>query len=32
MRRNPTAAEAVVWERLRNRRLFGSRFRRQHGI
>ena len=32
MRRNPTAAEAAVWERLRNRRLFGSRFRRQHAI
>jgi very-short-patch-repair endonuclease len=32
MRKSPTAAEAVLWERLRNRKLAGYRFRRQHPI
>lgn len=31
MRRAPTRAEALLWERLRRREL-GVRFRRQHGI
>ena len=30
MRKHPTPAEAVLWERVRNRRLGGFKFRRQH--
>ena len=30
MRKNPTAAEANLWSRLREKRLMGRRFRRQH--
>ena len=30
MRHEPTAAEQALWERLRNRRLRGFKFRRQH--
>jgi very-short-patch-repair endonuclease len=30
MRREPTEAEAILWEQLRGRRLNGWRFRRQH--
>jgi 5-methyltetrahydrofolate--homocysteine methyltransferase len=30
MRREPTEAEAFLWERLRGRRLNGWKFRRQH--
>lgn len=30
MRRRPTAAEQTLWRLLRNRRLAGSKFRRQH--
>ena len=29
-RKNPTPAEAALWERLRNRQLGGFKFRRQH--
>ena len=32
MRREPTASERVLWERLRNRRLGGFKFRRQHSV
>ena len=32
LRRNPTPAEAVLWERLRGRRLRGLKFRRQHPL
>ena len=32
MRRQPTPAEAVLWERLRNRQLLNVKFRRQHVI
>ena len=32
MRNNPTAAEAVLWEQLKNKKLNGLRFRRQHGV
>jgi len=32
MRNNPTPAEAVLWECLRNKKLKGLRFRRQHGV
>lgn len=32
MRKNPTEAERVLWERLRDRRLNGHKFRRQHPI
>ena len=31
-RKNPTPAEAKAWQVLRNRRLFGLKFRRQHPI
>lgn len=32
MRKNPTASEELLWEHLRNRRLQGFKFRRQHPI
>ena len=32
MRKNPTPAEAMLWECLRDRRLAGAKFRRQHPI
>ena len=32
MRRNPTSAEDILWQRLRNRQLNGAKFRRQHSI
>jgi leucyl-tRNA synthetase len=32
MRREPTPAEAVLWERIRNRRIGNARFRRQHTV
>ena len=32
MRRKPTRTEDSLWQRLRNRRLAGFRFRRQHSI
>ena len=32
MRRNPTEAERLLWPYLRNRRLSGYRFRRQHTV
>ena len=32
LRKNQTQAEVVLWERLRNRRLGGFKFRRQHVI
>ena len=32
MRKVPTCAEAVLWEALRDRRLNGMRFRRQHPV
>ena len=32
MRRAPTPTEKVLWERLRDRRLGGFKFRRQHAI
>ena len=32
LRRRQTDAEARLWRRLRDRRLFGARFRRQHAI
>jgi very-short-patch-repair endonuclease len=32
MRHNPTPAENVLWQRLRNRRIGGAKFRRQHAI
>ena len=31
-RHTPTAAEAALWQRLRNRQLRGHKFRRQHVI
>jgi very-short-patch-repair endonuclease len=31
-RKNPTLAEALLWEQLRNKRLAGIKFRRQHPI
>jgi len=31
-RKNPTLAEALLWEQLRNKRLAGLKFRRQHPI
>lgn len=31
-RKNPTEAEKVLWERLRNRKLGGFKFRRQHVV
>ncbi len=30
MRHEPTPAEATLWQRIRNRRLAGEKFRRQH--
>ena len=32
MRRNPTPSEERLWRRLRNHRLLGLKFRRQHAI
>ena len=32
MRHEPTPAEAVLWEKLRDKQLLGFRFRRQHPI
>ena len=32
MRHEPTPAEAVLWEKMRHKRLLGFRFRRQHPI
>ncbi len=32
MRTEPTAAENLLWQRLRNRQLLGFKFRRQHSI
>jgi very-short-patch-repair endonuclease len=32
MRREPTEAERLLWARLRDRRLGGYKFRRQHPI
>jgi very-short-patch-repair endonuclease len=32
LRRNATDAEALLWSRLRNRRLAGYKFRRQHPV
>ena len=32
MRRNPTPAEDLLWQRLRDRRLAGFKFRRQHSV
>ena len=32
LRRNQTESEAILWERLRNRKLLGFKFRRQHVI
>lgn len=32
LRREPTSAEALLWERLRDRRCTGLKFRRQHPI
>jgi phosphoribosylformylglycinamidine synthase len=32
MRHAPTPAENALWQRLRNRRMGGARFRRQHSI
>ena len=32
MRNNPTATEAVLWGQLKNKKLNGLRFRRQHGV
>lgn len=32
MRKHPTAAEAILWQRLRHKRVGGYRFRRQHPI
>jgi len=32
MRREPTEAEALLWQHLRNHRLLGFKFRRQHSI
>ena len=32
MRHNSTPAEDVLWQRIRNRRVVGTKFRRQHAI
>jgi very-short-patch-repair endonuclease len=32
MRREPTAAEDALWQRIRNRRIGGAKFRRQHTV
>ena len=32
LRHEPTPAEAALWQRIRNRRLGGAKFRRQHTI
>ena len=32
MRRDPTPAEKELWDRLRNRKVLGFKFRRQHPI
>ena len=32
LRRNPTAAETVLWKNLQNSQLDGKKFRRQHSI
>ncbi len=32
LRRNQTEAERILWERLRDRRLAGFKFRRQHRV
>lgn len=32
LRRNATNAERILWEQFRDRRFWGLRFRRQHGI
>ena len=32
MRKTPTAAEELLWERLRSKRLAGLKFRRQHPV
>lgn len=32
MRKEPTAAEALLWQRLRKRQVLGHKFRRQHAI
>ncbi|AFZ27508.1 hypothetical protein Cylst_5497 [Cylindrospermum stagnale PCC 7417] len=32
LRQNSTAAEGILWEHLRNRKLQGYKFRRQYGI
>jgi very-short-patch-repair endonuclease len=32
LRRKPTPAEAVLWERVRGKRVLGYRFRRQHPV
>ena len=32
MRKHPTFAEAILWQRLRHKRVNGFRFRRQHPI
>jgi very-short-patch-repair endonuclease len=31
-RANQTKAEAILWNELRNKQLFGFKFRRQHGV
>ena len=32
MRKNPTKAEEILWQRLRNKQLAGLKFRRQHPV
>ena len=32
MRHEPTPAEKLLWQRLRNRKIANTKFRRQHGI
>ena len=32
MRHQPTPAEEILWQRLRNRQIHGAKFRRQHPI
>lgn len=32
MRHNPTPAEDALWQKIRNRRIHGAKFRRQHAI
>ncbi|MYD11527.1 MAG: endonuclease domain-containing protein [Chloroflexi bacterium] len=32
MRRNPTPAEDLIWQRIRKKQVHGFRFRRQHAI